>query len=84
MMSALPVSGPPSKSVKEERVSPNAVAARSSVPSEYLGSVPNQEQQGGPNKKQSESFHTYISMQRLAAESIASALRLSWLPRARG
>jgi hypothetical protein len=41
-------------------VLPNAVAARWPVPHEYLASVPNQEQQGGPHKKQSESFHTYL------------------------
>jgi hypothetical protein len=57
MLSALPVSGSPSK---EERVLPNTVAARWPVPPEYLASVPDQERQGGPHKKQSESFHTYL------------------------
>jgi hypothetical protein len=51
MMSASPISGSPSKYLKEERMSPNAVAARYPVPGEYRGSVPNQKQQGGPNKK---------------------------------
>jgi hypothetical protein len=53
MMSVVPVSLSPGKS-------PNAVAARWPVPPEYLGSVPNQEQQGGHHKKQSESFHAYL------------------------
>ena len=60
MVSAVPISGSPSKYVKEERVSPNSVAARYRVPTEYLGSVPNQKQQSGPNKKQSESFHSFL------------------------
>ncbi len=82
MMSAVPVSGSPSQYVKDERVSPNAVAGRGPVPPECLGSVPNQEQQRSRNKKQSENFHTYLRVD--VGGGVQSQLRLSWLPLASG
>jgi hypothetical protein len=84
MTSAVPVSGSTSKYVKEGCVSPNAVAARWPVPPEYLCDVANQQQQGGPNKNQSESFHTHLHAEVGGGVHRASPLGLPWLPWARG